>query len=139
MFKFYISTIENTDRFPQNKDDLFTSTATVIFYFFLLKRILLCVSFTVIIPVLHCVWDPMQNSFKDIFFKYSRLTYQKTRIGTPNSNIESNFINVENSSIGKRKTMLYGISQLFYCLCSQFSNFLKIDSIFEFSIPIGVF
>ena len=61
---------------------------------------------------------------KNIFFKYSRVTYQKTRIGTLNSNIESIFRNVEKCSIDMRKTVLFG----------KFPNFtaflLPVQSIF---------
>ena len=62
--------------------------------------------------------------------KYSRVTYQKTRIGSLNSNIESIFINVGYWLIGKRKTVLFyiyifQISQPFYFLCSQFSRLSK--------------
>ena len=35
------------------------------------------------------------------------MTYKKTRSGTLNSNIESIFVNDENCSIGKRKSVLF--------------------------------
>ena len=76
------------------------------------------------------------------FFKYSRVTNQKTRIGTLNSNIESILKNVGKYLIDMRKTVLFGKisnSTAFYYLCSQFSRLLKNNLIFVFSFLMRVF
>ena len=52
--------------------------------------------------------DPLLKSLKNIFFNYSRVTYQKTHIGTLNSNIEYIFRNVKKCSIDMRKAVLFG-------------------------------
>ena len=70
---------------------------------------------------------PCSKVWKIFFFKYSRVTYQKTRIGTLNSNIESIFRNVEKCSIDMWKTVLF----------EKFPNFtaflLPVQSIFMIS------
>ena len=51
--------------------------------------------------------------FKNICFKYSRVTYQKTRIGTLNLNIGSIFINID--WLAKNRAFLKNV-QPFNCL-----------------------
>ena len=87
--------------------------------------------------------SPVVKLKQYLFFLYSLVTVQKTRIKTLNTYIESLLKNLENwLHRGSKKAVKFGYfpkSKVFRMSIEHLPIFFKINSISEFSVPICVF